>query len=75
MSDRKNADMERTGHRGAQAERTNIKAEGHGPGRGGLYSVIIGKSPERSRGTNKGADGMGMRDCPWLILVGLGADG
>lgn len=75
MSDRKDADMEKTGHRGAQAERTNTEDEGHGSGRGGMYSVIIEKNPGWSRGTRKGADGMGMRDRPRLILVELGAAG
>lgn len=71
MSDRKDADMERTGHGGAQAERTNTKDEGHRSGRGGMYSVTIGKSPEWSRGTSRELSGVGVRDGPRLILVGL----
>lgn len=56
MSDRKDTDMERSGHRGAQAGRINSKDEGHGSSRGGMCSVIIGKSPEWSRGTSEGAE-------------------
>lgn len=36
-----------------------------------MYSVTIGKSPEWSRGTSRELNGVGVRDGPRLILVGL----
>lgn len=47
------AAKERSRHTGAQAGRTDNKDEDHKSGRGGPCTVIIGKSPEWSRGTSE----------------------
>lgn len=47
--------MERSRHTGAQVGRTSIKDEDHRSGRGSMCSVIIGKSPEWSRGMSEGS--------------------